>query len=236
MPSRLQVGTVISKKYRCILVHVPKTGGTSVERFFLKLHGLDWQSRSPLLLRANPEPSRGPEFLAHLTAREYVACGHVLAADWDSHFKFAFVRNPWERLVSQYQSRRLDRVCSFREYVLTGLPAQSSYTDAWRHLMPQSDYLNDSDGRSLVNFVGRFENLQTDFDIVCSRLGIADSKLPHSKPSAPKGLRSWLRRGLFGLSSSSGHQYRKLYDPELVDVVSSMYQKDLEAFGYCWLA
>lgn len=209
---------MISDKYRCIFVHVPKAAGQSVESFFLNLHGLAWKDRAPLLLRHNPDPARGPQRLAHLTAREYVDCGHITREDFNAYFKFSFTRNPWARLVSEYQYRNLDGTLSFRDFLLGGLPAKSNYTDAYRHIIPQYDFLHDEAGNLLVDFVGKFEQLQVDFDCVCSRLGIADSTLPHANASAGKGPKR--------------PHYTAYYDPETEEVVRQMYRKDIETFQY----
>jgi len=94
---------MLSRAYRTIFVHIPKTGGQSIETIFLKAHGLTWEARAQLLLRPNSDPAKGPRRLAHLYASEYVSCGHVTAEDFESFFSFAVVRNPWARAVSSYK-------------------------------------------------------------------------------------------------------------------------------------
>ena len=121
---------MISHDFRCIFIHIPKVAGQSIEHFFLDLHGLDWDSRGSLLLRHNPDRARGPVRLAHLTAREYVDCGHIGQSDFDAYFKFAFVRNPWARLVSEYHYREHHRRQSFRDFVLHGFPEADLYRDS----------------------------------------------------------------------------------------------------------
>ena len=68
---------MISEKYKTLFVHIPKTGGQSVEHFFLNLQNLDWNSRDKLLLRENKFRNFGPERLAHLTAIEYKKYGYL---------------------------------------------------------------------------------------------------------------------------------------------------------------
>lgn len=132
---------MISERFRCVFVHIPKTAGQSVEHFFLKLHGLSWEERAALLLRYNRDPKLGPERLAHLKAGEYVECGHISSGDFLRYFKFSFVRNPWERLVSEYLYRGYCMEHTFREFVTCGLPPEDGYSDAHRHIIPQYNYL-----------------------------------------------------------------------------------------------
>ena len=226
---------MICHDHRCIFIHVPKVAGKSVEQVFLDLVGVPWEERSTLLLRKNDDPALGPERLAHLTAREYVECGHVAPEEFDSYFKFAFVRNPWARLVSEYRYRNISTRYSFKDFLLRGLP-EPSWRDTYRHIMPQYDFLYDDKGDLLVDFVGRFERLQQDFDIVCQRLGIPQTPLPHIARVIEKKFLSMrtIRKAVARLRQKEpqhGH-YTEYYDSESREIVARMYAKDIEAFGY----
>ena len=225
---------MISDKYRCVFVHVPKTAGQSIEEFFLNLHGLSWETREPLLLSYNPDPSRGPESLAHLTAKEYVDCGYLTAAEFSKYFKFSFVRNPWSRLVSEFHYRQYYKKYTFREFVLIGLPNKSRYSDPYRHIMPQTEFVLDENGRPLVDFIGRFENLQNDFDVICKMLRIDGSTLPfRNKPKKREmDIRQGWRRILSRHRRDSEKNYSSYYDKELREVVAEMYASDIRAFNY----
>lgn len=228
---------MICDPYRCIFIHIPKAAGISVEQFFLARLGLDWAHREPLLLRYNSDPRLGPERLAHLTASEYVDCGHVTAEVFSSYFKFSFVRNPWARLVSEYKFRNHVKRYTFKDFVFHHLPRPGP-SDAYRHVLPQFDFLHAPDGRLLVDFVGRFETLQEDFDQVCARIGLDDSRLPHSNSSQHGATlrRVRLLNALFRKRDRQPlyAQYPEYYDDETRDQVTRMYQKDIDAFGYAF--
>ena len=189
---------MICREFNCLFVHIPKSAGQSIEQFFMDRLGLDWdRDREQLLLQANDDPTRGTEKLAHLSAAEYVGCGHVGCGEFDRLFKFTFVRNPWTRILSEYRYRNYFSHRSFRDFVLNKLPAPG-WDDKYRHVMPQYDMLHDEKGRLLVDFLGRFETLQRDFDEVCRHLDIGDSALPHRNKSDKKSrdtrrkVRNWL--------------------------------------------
>ena len=225
---------MICREYQFLFVHVPKTAGQSIEQFFMDRLGLDWNTdRGEVLLSANADTSRGTEKLAHLSAAEYVEDGFVTREEFDSLFKFSFVRNPYERIVSEYRYRNYFHHRSFRDFVLHKLP-KPGWDDKYRHVMPQYEMLHDSEGRLLVDYVGRFENLQGDFDEVCRRLGVEDSELPHRNPSNKKSrnLKRKVRNVLFLNGENHKRHYTEFYDSRTLDAVTRLYRKDIEAFGY----
>ena len=207
---------MISEKFQCIFIHIPKVAGQSIESFFLNKHNLSWDNRAPLLLKFNPDPQQGPERLAHLKAAEYLDYGYINKYHFDQYFKFSFVRNPWSRLVSEYRYRAHHQTIAFKDFVMHSLPTKSDYTDSYRHIIPQYDFLYNTDGKLLIDFVGRFESLQKDFDDVCSQLGIADSILPHMNAS----------------NHFNKNHYTQYYDAETIEIVGQMYAKDIETFRY----
>ena len=225
---------MICREYNCLFVHIPKAAGQSIEQFFMDRLGLDWdRDREQMLLQANNDPGCGTEKLAHLSASEYVDCGYLSREAFDSLFKFSFVRNPWARLLSEYRYRNYFHHRSFRDFVLNRMPPPGR-DDKYRHVMPQFDMLHDADGRLLVDFVGRFETLQADFDRVCERLGLADSQLPHRNPSDKKSrdLRRRLRNWLYRNGENSLRGLDDFYDDETREAVARYYRQDIEAFGY----
>lgn len=225
---------MICVQHRCIFVHIPKVAGQSIEQFFMQLRGLTWErDREKLHLHNNDDPRRGTEKLSHLSAAEYVECGHVSAEQFSAYFKFSFVRNPWARLLSEYLYRNYLHHRSFKHFVLEKQP-KPGWDDKYRHVMPQFDMLHDAHGHLLVDYVGRFESLQVHFDHICTQLGIHDSKLPH-RNSSGKGsrvrkrrIRNMLLRNGENIKTSLGD----FYDSETREAVAQMYRKDIEAFGY----
>lgn len=223
---------MISHKHECIFVHVPKTGGQSVETVFLDLHGLTWATREPLLMRPNPDPAKGPARLAHLEAREYVDLGYVDAATFDRYFKFSFVRNPWDRLVSEYRYLGFDGKTPFSTFVKESLAETDEYSDIARHVCPQIDFLTDAGGKLVVDFVGRFESFNDDFDFVARRLELGDVVLPHQNASQGR-TPSRLSRLFAGTRGKQGRRpYQGYYDDELRKQVTAFYSRDIERFGY----
>lgn len=234
---------MIDRKHDAIFVHVPKTGGQSVEKVFLERNGLAWEDRAPLLLRKNDDPAVGPERLAHITAAEYVSLGHVTPDEFARMFKFAFVRNPWSRLVSAYLYRDLEHELSFADFVERFLAYDDTFANDARHAMPQAEFLYDADDRLLVDYVGRFERLGADFAEATERMGLGRLELPHKNKSDNlslflRGPRSFAKRTFKSTFRSRkeerrGH-YSEYYTTELRDRVGAFYERDVRLFDYAF--
>jgi hypothetical protein len=226
---------MISHQHRCIFIHVPKNAGQSIEHVFLKWAGLTWKTRAPLLLRPSADPAEGPPRLAHLKACDYVRCGHLSSQQFKSYFKFSFVRNPWDRMVSFYKYLGIPERQTFKEF-LTGQFQNELWPSKYWFVCPQHEYVCDSQGRLMVDFLGRFETLQADFNSVCEKLGVPHTPVPHvNKSKLRRGLRGFLRKILprtapEALGTPFGNA--DYYDEECVEIVHRLYHRDVELFGY----
>lgn len=200
---------MISHRHKCIFVHVPKAAGQSIEHMFLSEHGLTWETRAPLLLGHNQDPALGPPRLAHLTAADYTRCGHIPAEDFAAYFKFAVVRNPWDRAVSLYNYMKPGT--DFSTFVHRGLGGKLMRRARW-FLRPQVEFLQDGKGALLVDAVLRFETLAEEIEPLRQRLGIG-AALPHENKSAAPPVPA-------------------IYTPAARRKVSEIYRADVEAFGY----
>ena len=231
---------MISHHHECIFVHIPKNAGQSIEQVFLDLLGLQWETRAPLLLRPNDRPELGPPKLAHLKADEYVRFKYLTQEMFDEYFKFAFVRNPWSRAVSIYKYFGYGMKSDFKSFLLGDFKNKIFEEMQW-FVGPQSDFIYANDGRLLVDYVGRFEELQDSFDFVCKRIDLPSIKLPHvneSKNSTDilsSNPKKTIRDLLCGHKTIRIPHYEKwwdYYDKESIDCVSRLYEKDIELLGY----
>lgn len=233
---------MICHHYQCVFIHIPKTAGQSIEHVFLNLLDLTWATRAPLLLRRNNHPELGPPHLAHLKAPEYVLKKYMTPAQFNSYFKFSFVRNPWARVVSMYRSLGYQGKCEFKQF-LSGAFKKKLWRSRYWFVGPQYEFLYDENGTPLVDFVGRFENLQKDFDHACRQLGIPETVLPHANNSDNKKIKFGLkprqlakywsqRLRLRNKRGSKRKDYVEYYDDESRAMVADWYKKDIELFGY----
>ncbi|HHL45924.1 MAG TPA: sulfotransferase [Gammaproteobacteria bacterium] len=213
---------LLSNRYNFLFVHIAKTGGTSVRA---ALEPLRW--RDPLYI---------PQFicsrLSHLTGHRIgskfprhariIAAREMLPQElFDRLFKFAFVRNPWDLQVSSYHHIRRERphlmegIDDFPSFIRWKLDPERPYQyHIDTSIQLQSDYLIDLHGNLLTDFIGKYENLQQDFDEVCRRIGIAPRQLPHKRQATDR------------------NDYRKYYDDNHAEMVANHFKTDIELFGY----
>ncbi len=232
---------MISHHHECIFVHIPRTAGQSVEHYFLDRLGLDWRRRAPLLLRPNDIPELGPPRLAHLKAMEYVRYRYITREQFDRYFKFTFVRNPWDRLVSIYKHLNMHHVCDFKTFVMGKLRDGTYRRKHYWFICPQQEYLCDDNGELCMDFVGRFEQLQGDFMQVGRKLGMESASLPHVNRGGAPGVFSgspkqvldnmlWWAYRRYRIPAYAA--YEDYYDSETRSFVEDMYAADIDMFGY----
>ncbi len=130
---------------------------------------------------------------------------------WDEYFTFAFVRNPWSRIVSlyEYHRRRPDRWPLARKSFADWLRAGGTGSVA----RSMSEFVSDDDGRVILQLVGRYERLESDFARACAAAGLPPLELPHENRTATA-------------------DYRGYYDDETREIVARLARSDIQRFGY----
>lgn len=201
--------------HNVIFIHNPKTAGSSMERSQHFLGGV-----------------------GHMAAKDFKTFinNQVTGIEWGKIFKFAFVRNPWDRFVSCFfhepnlirgrpkgEDVLVKNERTFRQYVRTagqvGLNPGVMYPEPGRHILhhhfcPQWFFLSDRTGNGpVLDFIGRFERLHEDWAEVCRIIGEEPAPLPHRHPSMHE-------------------HYTEYYDDETIDIIASLYRKDIDWFGY----
>lgn len=213
---------MICRELNLLFVHVPKTAGQAMEEYFLNLLGMDWKKeKAKMLCRKNRWPWKGPTRLAHLTAQEYLKYGYLNEEDFEGLFKCVFVRNPWARLVSEFEYAGHAEKGDFKSWLLERFPTIKEErgffrSGDYRHVMPQTDYILDVKGEVMVDFVGKFENIAEDFSEVCRRMEIKSEPLPKKNVGKKK------------------RHYSEYYEEKTRKFVSEKYALEIEMFDYSY--
>jgi hypothetical protein len=214
---------LLSLKYNFLFVHIAKTGGTSVRDALWRYKWSDSYRIPQFLcskLSALTGHSIGAKFPRHAKA---IAAMEMLPREiYQRLFKFAFVRNPWDLQVSSWHHIRRERprlvegIADFEDFLRWKLdPARPPQYHADMSVELQSDYLIDLRGNLIVDFIGRYENLEDDFIEACRRIGIRHPELPHSRKAGDRQ-----------------KDYRSYYTDAAAEMVASHYRRDIERLGY----
>lgn len=206
---------LLSHRKKFIFIHNYKVAGTSIRAGLNSYNNHTFRSSSHLdklkLLAGIYPRVFSSQFVSHISAAQLKK--EIPSSIFDSYFKFGFVRNPWDWQVSLY-TFMLKTLDHHQHELIKGMKSFDEYID-WRvhndlHLQKSFFYENDV---SLMDYIGRMENLQTDFEKICGIIG-AEVKLPHLNPSR------------------NDNDYLKYYSKHSIEMVSQAFREDIELFNY----
>lgn len=204
---------IVSHQHRFVFVAIPKTGTHSVRQALREHLGPDDIEQVGLFVNKRfPFAELASIRHGHLSLTQIRP--FLGEREFSEYFKFAFVRNPFDRFVSYcaFMTRANDAFNRDPRAVMRQILFQVRPLE---HILfqPQHSLLVDVDGSLLTDYVGRVERMQASYDEVCARVGI---------PGAVLGQVNSSRRG----------SYRDYYDQPLIDGVADLYRRDLELFDY----
>jgi hypothetical protein len=204
---------IISHKHRYIFFATPKTATHAVRE---ALHHYsaddDWEQQALFGQYTIPIDEIAEIKHGHVSVQQLKPA--LDQAQWNDYFRFAFVRNPFDRFVS---------ICTFLNRQNPGFQANSLSwmkmalnRPAFRErilVTPQSDLLSHANGDLGVHLVGRYETLQISLDTIFEHLGLPPVQL--------------------NVRNRSEHaHYHEYYDDQLRSLVEEFYQADLRQFNY----
>lgn len=208
---------MINRQKKFVLIHIPKTAGTAIERVF------------------EPDAHETMIQYKHHSIKRLIEIDPILS----EYYKFTVVRNPWDIVLSLYTymwkseypwplkwrnsahfqspeflSLSFDGWVKHPSFKTSSLRSAEllNKNNSMRDVL-QSDWLIDYSGKIQMDYICKFESLQKDFDQVCMNLELEPTKLTHVFRSKEAG-------------------YRKYYSDETRKIVESKYAIDIEYFKY----
>jgi len=200
-----------------VFIHIYKNGGSSIRRALApysderksdyaldKLHTLlrrtiGWDLKYLKDMQKYPN---------HFSAHDLPE----IIADHKSYFKFAIVRNPWDAQVSHYHYGKRN-IWLAEHKIYRKFQSFEQYIEWRQHVgqRSQKSFIYSAD-KSLVDFIGRYENLDEDFQSICKRI-----KVQASLPA---------------INVSKRDHYHSYYNDKTRKIVEQMFQEDIDTFGY----
>ncbi len=211
-----------------IFIWIPKTAGTSIFDILKK-------ENDAVFLRDDFSLFQHQRIatFAHINVLELLSNGIITQEYFDNSFKFSFVRNPWDRLVSLFfhakallathkpfpelmeVSAALENFNTFCHFFCNRplKPVSISNEIGKFQPTPQADWVTDKNGKIFVNFIGKVERIDEDFQKVCEIINIPRRHLPKS-------------------NGTTHLHYSSYYTPETQRLVAKAFEKDIDMFGY----
>ena len=193
---------IISHDHKFIFIHTIKAAGWSIKG------GINAFDHDAFVKSRNY-----PWYNCHMKPHEIME--KVGKTVWDEYFTFAFVRNPWDWLVSLYHYM-MEKEGHWQHQEIAELGGFDRYIEriCRGRDKGQSKFVIGKDGREIIiDFIGRFERLQEDYEKICARLEVRAIKLRKVNYSQHK-------------------DYRTYYDERLKELVAKTFAEDIERFGY----
>ena len=215
----------VNHNLKVIHIHIPKTGGTSVNQTLFNENELNMKKANKKIFFGNYEHIKNYSYeLDHSTI-------HFLKKNCinynESYFKFCYVRNPYSRLVSEYlhckkyHSRFIKDTSTFENFVLE-LKEKFNFVmenielnhHLVSHYIPQYYFIYDNDNNCCIDYVARFEKINSYWKQIIKRIKIK-TELKKSKKY-----------------NSGSYDWKTFYNEELKDIVYNLYKIDFDTFTY----
>jgi uncharacterized FlaG/YvyC family protein len=198
-------------------IHIPKVAGNSIKKFFVDLSGKSSEVNYKRIVTADQKVVIPNGF-------QFITYGHGMLPKYINElecYNFAFVRNPYERIVSAFFYIRAGgnqlagemeiaeeiRDWTFKKF----LEAIRSRKLELEHFRTQSFYIK---RYKQINFIGKYESLNEDFEVALKNIGIKTEKK------------------LEKINSSAHFHYKSYLNEEVIRIINNLYEEDFNSFGY----
>jgi len=196
----VRASSVVCDDPKFIFIHIGRTGGVSMHRKIFE--------------KKFPDSNNSPNWDKSVNDEK-----------WKDYFKFTFVRNPWGKMVSAYHLdhrswhvplNTIPKDVTF-EYFLKNIAWDENGDPRNTHWVKHYKFIENIQDPTerWIDFIGRFENINDDWKIVCEKIGI-NEPLPYANKNQNK----------------PKADYRTYYNDETIEIVRKKFERDIELFDY----
>ena len=249
---------MISHQYRFIHFHIPRTAGSTIKDALWRYRDnnkngphpkdhsdfygeYDWHldgfNTDKVVGDINHMGNDFYDYVTHFLAEASTPYSYTYGKEkFNEYYKFAFVRNPWDRFVSLWLTFKREEQLQENFNNLYDLNFDNEFTEMeevlrylWladkkgmllpRWFKPQYEYIHLSNLRLLINYVGVYEKLQFCFDFLCDRIDFPHCKLPWSEDKHRR-------------KEKDKKHYSEFYVPRTRDMIADIYREELRTWSF----
>ena len=215
----------IHHNLKTIHIHIPKTGGTSVNETIFNKKELDIKKVNKKIFYGNLIHVNNYFYELDHSTINFLKKNHNNY--FKSYFKFCYVRNPYSRIVSEYLfckekfSRFITNTNTFEDFVLElkekfNNVMENIELNHWlvSHYIPQYYFIYDNNNKCCIDYIGRFEKINSYWKQIAKRIKIKKN----------------LKRS--NVKSSFKYDWRTFYNEDLKNIIYDLYKIDFKTFNY----
>jgi hypothetical protein len=169
----------INHDKKAIFIHIPKNGGTYIADILSKNYGFkNYYLQRPdhlLLCKYWDKSVKTHEnkligtLLYYKTSKNLNKIMNMNEYKWKTYYIFAFVRNPYDRIVSGWNYINKYNI-NFHSFLKFGY--KTNCWDYWHVFMSQYEHIKDFNGKINLNYIGKVETLEEDLKLILNNIGI----------------------------------------------------------------
>ena len=219
----------ICHELKAIYIHTPKVGGLYIEQILSKYYNFK------TIFFTRPDHNKFNE-----KNRTYLngKCGvlnivkkgiiryyqtpiltSITQEHWDTYYKFAFIRNPYDRFISAYEYLNRYKIGNSLEDLIEQKDNISDYAYFHTFVSQYNQLLNNKNELN-INYLGNFENLNKELITILTNLGV--KQILHN---------DYIINNIV-INSSKKKEYTTYYSNDLIQKINILFEDDFTHFKY----
>jgi len=229
----------INHDLKAIYIHIPKNGGLYVQNILDMCYGFktvyftreDHNVFDSFVDKKNDNFKKNMGFVNtktkgiykyYMTSEEHHKLANITPTQWKEYFKFTFIRNPYDKIISAFKFinlTRKTRYLSFTEFL-----QDKENCDTWTYshsFITQFDHLSDDEDKISINLLGNFLNVDQELINILQKLGV--DKINHQE---------MINNNTIINKSRISDEFIDYYDETTLQLVNDYFKKDFDFFNF----
>jgi hypothetical protein len=215
----------INHDLKAIFIHVHKTGGTYISYMLHKYYGFkNYYLRRPDHDKFCLNKSKSTKYinyenrvhgvLVYYKTSPYLNKKMGMTPEkWDTYYKFCFIRNPYDKIISAWNHVNRYKI-PFANYL--NIAKICNDVEYMHVFLPQTRSIINEKGKIDINYIGKFENLEEDFQTILKNIGVKEVIHDVKKE----------------MNKRDHMEFYKYYNQDVLNKVNILLQEDFKNLDY----